>query len=233
MPTTAASRDRHRFRWSFRLRSGAWGYPYVVVHCRPGGERFAPSTYNLTNSVILSMRDSRTEMDVALKTDTDPKRARILDGAHEGVPDLWLRARDDGGHRARRRDVAPGALSAVQEQGARSIAPSALRCSTIRPKAPKRRWPGTGRSPSACWTAIDRSLIAMMKTIMDSPHGAEILDRKNTLASDLAAVWRSRLREDVPRRHRCEAKRNKVDLKARGLTARGAGRAAARRARRA
>jgi hypothetical protein len=58
-----------------------------------------------------------------------------------------------------------------------------------------------------------------MKSIMDSPHGAEILDRKNTLANDLASTWRSRLESTFRSAILAEAKRNKVDLKARGLTA--------------
>jgi len=67
--------------------------------------------------------------------------------------------------------------------------------------------------------AIERSLIAMMKTITDSPHGAELLDHKNTLAADLAALWRDRLRQSFRKAMLAEAKRNEVDLAARGLTA--------------
>ena len=47
--------------------------------------------------------------------------------------------------------------------------------------------------------AIECSLIAMMKTIRDSPHGAEILDMKNSLAGDLAAVL-ARCAQPVVRR---------------------------------
>jgi hypothetical protein len=58
----------------------------------------------------------------------------------------------------------------------------------------------------------------MMKTITDSPHGAELLDRKNTLANDLGAVWRGRLSEMFRRAILAEAESNKIDLAARGLT---------------
>ena len=67
--------------------------------------------------------------------------------------------------------------------------------------------------------AIECSLIAMMKTISDSPHGAEILDMKNSLAGDLAAVWRTALSQSFGAAIADEARRNKVDLAARGLTA--------------
>ena len=80
--------------------------------------------------------------------------------------------------------------------------------------------------------AIECSLIAMMKTITDSPHGAEILDMKNSLAGDLAAVWRDALRQSFGAAIAAEAARNKVDLAARGLIGDGACRPAARRARR-
>jgi hypothetical protein len=45
------------------------------------------------------------------------------------------------------------------------------------------------------------------------------MDRKNTLASDLHAIWRGKLRETFRKAVLAEAKRSKVDLRARGLTA--------------
>ena len=67
--------------------------------------------------------------------------------------------------------------------------------------------------------AIECSLIAMMEKIRNSPHGAEILDMKNSLAGDLAAVWRDALSRSFGAAIAAEASRNEVDLGARGLTA--------------
>ena len=47
---------------------------------------------------------------------------------------------------------------------------------------------------------IEACLIAMMQTIAESPHGAEILDMKSSLAGDLACDWRSRLEQHRRRR---------------------------------
>jgi AcrR family transcriptional regulator len=66
---------------------------------------------------------------------------------------------------------------------------------------------------------IEECLIAMMRHIAASPHGAEILDMKSRLAGDLHAAWRSRLGALVEAAVADEARRNGVDLQARGLSA--------------
>ena len=68
---------------------------------------------------------------------------------------------------------------------------------------------------------IEACLIAMMQAIAESPHGAEILDMKSSLAGDIAATWRSGLSGSVERAIGEEAKRNGIDLAARGLSAKG------------
>ena len=68
---------------------------------------------------------------------------------------------------------------------------------------------------------IEACLIAMMQTIAESPHGAEILDMKGSLAGDIAATWRSGLSGSVEQAIGGEAKRNGIDLAARGLSAKG------------
>lgn len=65
--------------------------------------------------------------------------------------------------------------------------------------------------------AIDKSLIAMMQPIAQSPHGAEILDMKSSLAGDLLTAWRQRLAGLLAEAIAAEAERNKADLAARGL----------------
>src|SRR5262249_23934867 len=67
--------------------------------------------------------------------------------------------------------------------------------------------------------AVETALIGMSERILASPQGAEILDRKNTLASDLATIWRGKLRETFCKAVLGEARRNKADLPSRGLTA--------------
>ncbi|TIM54096.1 MAG: TetR family transcriptional regulator, partial [Mesorhizobium sp.] len=44
--------------------------------------------------------------------------------------------------------------------------------------------------------AIDEALISMTRTVHASPHGAELLDMKSSLA-DLIGCWRSRFSEHV------------------------------------
>ena len=55
---------------------------------------------------------------------------------------------------------------------------------------------------------IEACLIAMMQAIAESPHGAEMLDMKSSLAGDIAATWRSRLSGSVERRSAKRQKRN-------------------------
>jgi AcrR family transcriptional regulator len=71
--------------------------------------------------------------------------------------------------------------------------------------------------------AIDRSFIAMMGIITGSPHGAELLDMKNSLAGDIAASWREEMRTHLARAIEKEALRLGVDLTAQGLSAAGLG----------
>jgi AcrR family transcriptional regulator len=157
-------------------------------------------------------------MDFALKTDTDPKRARILEGAMK-VFLTYGYARVTMEDIARAADISRPALYLLFKNKAeiyRAIGAALLDNSAESAEAALEK---DGPFAERMLDAIDRSLIALHKSIMDSPHGAEILDRKNTLASDLAAVWRSRLEKTFRGAILAEAKRNEVDLKARGLTA--------------
>ena len=157
-------------------------------------------------------------MDIALKTDTDPKRARILEGAMK-VFLTYGYARVTMEDIARAAEISRPALYLLFKNKAeiyRAIGAALLDNSAESAEAALAK---DGPFVERMLEAIDRSLISMMKSIMDSPHGAEILDRKNTLANDLASVWRSRLEKTFRDAILAEAKRNKVDLKSRGLTA--------------
>jgi len=157
-------------------------------------------------------------MNVELKTETDPKRARILDGAMK-VFLTYGYARVTMEDIARAAEISRPALYLLFKNKAeiyRAIGAALLDRSAGSAEAALAK---SGPFAERMLEAIDCGLIAMMKTIMDSPHGAEILDRKNTLASDLGAIWRGRLFETFRQAILAEAKRNKVDIDARGLTA--------------
>jgi AcrR family transcriptional regulator len=67
--------------------------------------------------------------------------------------------------------------------------------------------------------AVETALIALMDTFHNSPHGAEMLDMKNSLAGDIVGGWRERLVELFARAIDGEAVRTGTELSARGLSA--------------
>jgi AcrR family transcriptional regulator len=67
--------------------------------------------------------------------------------------------------------------------------------------------------------AIDEALIGMMSEIAASPHGAELLDMKSSVA-DLVAGWRDRFADELTGSIEAEARQSRVDLAARGLSTR-------------
>ncbi|HEY5820034.1 MAG TPA: helix-turn-helix domain-containing protein [Mesorhizobium sp.] len=69
--------------------------------------------------------------------------------------------------------------------------------------------------------AIDQVMIEMMCQITDSAHGAELLDLKNSLASDLVGDWHADIAGQFRKAIEAEAHRLDVDLSARGLSAEG------------
>lgn len=69
--------------------------------------------------------------------------------------------------------------------------------------------------------AVDTAMIAMMRQIAESPHGAELLDLKNSLAAELIEGWHSSTAVMFAAAIEQEAAKLNVDLAARGLTARG------------
>lgn len=59
----------------------------------------------------------------------------------------------------------------------------------------------------------------MMREIEATPHGADLLDMKNSLAGDLMGEWRVRLDAVLADAIDAEARANGVDLQAKGLSA--------------
>jgi len=68
---------------------------------------------------------------------------------------------------------------------------------------------------------IDQIIIEMMCQITDSPHGAELLDLKNSLGADLVEAWHARSAGQFRLAIDNEATRLGIDLAARGLSAEG------------
>jgi len=69
--------------------------------------------------------------------------------------------------------------------------------------------------------AIDQVMIEMMCQINESPHGAELLDLKNSLAAGLLEDWHSRIAAQFRDGIKAEAGRQGIELADRGLSAEG------------
>lgn len=80
---------------------------------------------------------------------------------------------------------------------------------------------GPGSLAERLNTAIDQVMIEMMCQISESPHGAELLDLKNSLAVDMVEGWHARIASTFRRAIEAEAAKLSVDLPARGLSAEG------------
>lgn len=152
--------------------------------------------------------------------DTDPKRARVLEGAMRvflnygfsrttmddiaraaemSRPALYLLFRN-------KTDIFRAIAASMLDQ---SIGMTSAELDDDRPFAER------------MMSAIDKSFISMMGPVNGSAHGAELLDVKNSLAGDIVASWRQTIRAHVARAIEREAVRGGVDLVAQGLSADG------------
>jgi AcrR family transcriptional regulator len=146
----------------------------------------------------------------------DPKRARILDGAMK-VFLAYGFARTTMDDIARAADMSRPALYLLFRNKTdiyRAIALMLLSRSVEQAKA---ALAGDGIFADRMMRAIDQALISMMGAVMASPHGAELLDMKSSLA-DLVGCWRGGLVEHVAAAIQGEAARNGVDLAIKGLS---------------
>jgi AcrR family transcriptional regulator len=149
---------------------------------------------------------------------TDPKRVRILDGAMK-VFLAYGYARTTMDDIARAADMSRPALYLQFKNKTdiyRAIALMLL-CRSL--EQAKTALAGEGPFAERMMRAIDEALISMMRAVHASPHGAELLDMKSSLA-DLVGCWRGRLVEHIAKAVQSEAGRNGVDLAAKGLSAR-------------
>lgn len=150
-------------------------------------------------------------------TDDDPKRARILDGAMKLVLAY-------GYSRVTMEDVAKAAnisrpalylLFRNKTDIYRAIASQLFEVSVKQAAAVLA---GNGSFAERMMTAIDIGMIDKMRHILESPHGAEIMDMKSSLAGDIAAKWRECFAWHFCGAIDTEATLNGVDLKTRALT---------------
>ena len=160
------------------------------------------------------MTETETEISV------DPKRLRILEGALKTVLAYGF-SRTTMDDIARAADMSRPALYLLFKNKTdiyRAVAQMLLDKSAREAEVVLS---GEGSLGDRLTSMIEVCLIAMMQTIAESPHGAEILDMKGSLAGDIAATWRSRLSGSVEQAIGREAKRNGIDLAERGLSAKG------------
>jgi AcrR family transcriptional regulator len=68
---------------------------------------------------------------------------------------------------------------------------------------------------------IAASIIGVMREIAGAPHGAELLDVKNSLAADLAQEWRQDMHDLLAAAIKDDAEAHGADLAARGFSAEG------------
>ncbi|MEQ8298691.1 MAG: helix-turn-helix domain-containing protein [Nitratireductor sp.] len=77
---------------------------------------------------------------------------------------------------------------------------------------------GDGDIEARLMDGLDKSLFSMMRVFFEAPHGAEILDAKNSLAAEEMAAWRGRFLAIVADALAAEAVLRSVDLGARGFS---------------
>jgi AcrR family transcriptional regulator len=148
----------------------------------------------------------------------DLKRARILEGAMKVVLTYGY-SRTTMDDIARASDISRPALYLLFKNKTdiyRAIADMLLKDSV---EKARQALSAEGSFVERLETAIDTALIAMIGEISNSPHGAEILDMKNSLAGDIAQVWRDGLTGLFASAIEREAMRTRADLRAKGLSA--------------
>jgi AcrR family transcriptional regulator len=148
----------------------------------------------------------------------DPKRARILEGAMK-VFLAYGFSRTTMDDIARAADMSRPALYLLFKNKTDIFRAIALMLLGRSVEQAKSELESNGAFAERMMRAVDAALISMMGTVHASPHGAELLDMKSSVA-DLVGCWRSGLVEHIARAIEGEARQNGVDLAAKGLSAR-------------
>ncbi|BCH14269.1 MULTISPECIES: TetR/AcrR family transcriptional regulator [unclassified Mesorhizobium] len=147
----------------------------------------------------------------------DPKRARILEGAMK-VFLAYGFSRTTMDDIARAADMSRPALYLVFKNKTDIYRATAMMVLSRSVEQAKAELAGDGAFADRMTRAIDAALISMMSTIAASPHGAELLDLKSSLA-DLVGLWRAGLVQHVAAAIEDQARQNGADLAAKGLSA--------------
>lgn len=147
----------------------------------------------------------------------DPKRARILEGAMK-VFLAYGFSRTTMDDIARAADMSRPALYLVFKNKTDIYRATAMMVLSRSVEQAKAELAGDGAFADRMTRAIDAALISMMGAIAASPHGAELLDLKSSLA-DLVGRWRAGLVQHVAAAIEDQARQNGADLAAKGLSA--------------
>ena len=148
----------------------------------------------------------------------DPKRAPILEGAMR-VFLAYGFSRTNMDDIARAADMSRPALYLLFKNKMDIYRGAAAMVFSRSVEQAKSELDGDGAFADRMARAIDAALISMMGAVAASPHGAELLDLKSSLA-DLIGQWRADLVEHIASAAENEAKLNGVDLAAKELSAR-------------
>lgn len=151
-------------------------------------------------------------------TTADPRRTRILDGALK-VFLAYGFSRTTMDDIARAADMSRPALYLLFKNKTDIFRAIAMMILSRSVEAAKVALAGDRAFAERMTQAIDEALISMMRTVIASPHGAELLDMKSSLA-DLVGCWRDGLGAHIATAIENEARRNGTDLAAEGLSAR-------------
>ena len=146
------------------------------------------------------------------------KRTRILEGAMK-VFLAYGFARTTMDDIARASDLSRPALYLLFKNKTdiyRAIAETLLRHSLDTARAALARNQPFARRMEA---VADEALIALMQTFQQSAHGAEILDKKNSLAGDVVETWRNTMSDLLAAAIDEEAARAGTDLSTSRLSA--------------
>lgn len=149
---------------------------------------------------------------------TDPKRARILEGAMK-VFLAYGFSRTTMDDIARAADMSRPALYLLFKNKTDIFRAIALMLLGRSVEQAKSELESKGTFAERMMRAVDAALISMMGAVHASPHGAELLDMKSSVA-DLVECWRGGLVEHIAKAIETEMRLNGVDLAAKGLSAR-------------
>jgi AcrR family transcriptional regulator len=151
------------------------------------------------------------------ETANDPKRARILDGALKMFLAYGF-SRTTMDDIARAAELSRPALYLVFRN--KTDIYRALANNLLEGSLTVARVELAGDKPLGVrlFQVIDSALISVMAKIAESPHGAEILDMKSSLAGDVVEAWRAEMVGQFATAIAQEAGATGVDLAARDLS---------------